>query len=61
MSAKQGAALAFELPSDASGIVLSTALQERLDLFAGGSDLKFKFFFVQAVVFIIVQYPGVDL
>lgn len=44
MSAKQGAAVAFELPSDASGIVLSTALQERLDLFAGGSDLKFKFF-----------------
>lgn len=45
MSAKQGATVAFELPSDASGIVLSTALQERLDLFAGGSDLKFKFFF----------------
>lgn len=40
MSAQRGAAVAFELPSDASVIVALHNTVKRLDLFVGGSGLE---------------------
>lgn len=57
MSAQRGAALAFELPSDASVIVLSTTLWKALTCLL--VDLVLNAFFLQAFVLIMEQYPGV--
>lgn len=54
MSARRGAAVAFELPSDAS---LHNTVK-RLDLFVGELLLN-VFFFLQAIVLIITHRPGV--
>ncbi len=55
MSAQREAAVAFELPSDASVIVLSTTLWKGLTCLL--VDLVLNAF-LQAIVFIIAQYPG---
>lgn len=59
MSAQRGTAVAFELPSDASVIVLSTTLWKGLTCL--WVNLVFNAFFLQVIVFIKAQCYGVYL